>query len=620
MSIQKPTGPFSELFDSLKRGEISRRHFISAATALGMGVSVATYCASSVAAQDASPAATPAEAAVRPSAGTENQTRGEGGELRILQWQAPTNINAQQATGDKDGLAALFVSEPLMMTLPDGSLVANLVKEVPSDVNGLLATDLTSVTYNLLEGVTWSDGEPFTAADVIFTWQWVMDDANAAVYQQVFETIDTIEAPDDLTVVVKFKAPNPTWSDAHTGAGGVGTILPKHILEGADEDTRDAFRLNPIGTGPYVVESFAPGDQVIYAVNENYREPNKPFFSKVILKGGGDAPSAARAVIETGDFDYAWNLAVEPEVLRAMEGDDKPGQLVVQPGVGVERINLNFSDPNQEVDGQRSEMNTPNPVLTDLAVRQAIAVGVNRQQIADNLFFGGDEEPAIANILSGIPSMESPNTVLEYNPEKAAQILEDGGWVLDGNVRKKDGVPLKLTYSTTVSQVRQKIQQIVKANLNDIGFDIQLDQVDSSIFFDSAPATEQSNTHFYTDLNMFQSSVSAPPPVAYMVRWYAGPDNNNIAQKSNGWAGRNIQRYINPDFDALYEQAEVEANVEASAELFIQMNDMLYNDAAVLPLVRAGKRVGVSRKLSLDNIALGPFEFDYWNIANWRTV
>jgi len=620
MSIQKPTGPFSELFDSLKRGEISRRHFISAATALGMGVSVATYCASSVAAQDASPAATPAEAAVRPSAGTENQTRGEGGELRILQWQAPTNINAQQATGDKDGLAALFVSEPLMMTLPDGSLVANLVKEVPSDVNGLLATDLTSVTYNLLEGVTWSDGEPFTAADVIFTWQWVMDDANAAVYQQVFETIDTIEAPDDLTVVVKFKAPNPTWSDAHTGAGGVGTILPKHILEGADEDTRDAFRLNPIGTGPYVVESFAPGDQVIYTVNENYREPNKPFFSKVILKGGGDAPSAARAVIETGDFDYAWNLAVEPEVLRAMEGDDKPGQLVVQPGVGVERINLNFSDPNQEVDGQRSEMNTPNPVLTDLAVRQAIAVGVNRQQIADNLFFGGDEEPAIANILSGIPSMESPNTVLEYNPEKAAQILEDGGWVLDGNVRKKDGVPLKLTYSTTVSQVRQKIQQIVKANLNDIGFDIQLDQVDSSIFFDSAPATEQSNTHFYTDLNMFQSSVSAPPPVAYMVRWYAGPDNNNIAQKSNGWAGRNIQRYINPDFDALYEQAEVEANVEASAELFIQMNDMLYNDAAVLPLVRAGKRVGVSRKLSLDNIALGPFEFDYWNIANWRTV
>jgi peptide/nickel transport system substrate-binding protein len=618
--MSKQSGPFSTLFDSFRRGEISRRHFIGAATALGMGASVATYCADAVA-QEATPGASPdAAASARPTGGTENQTRGEGGEVRIIQHQAPTHLHAQQATGDKDGLASLFVSEPLMFTMADGSLIPNLIKEVPSDTNGLLATDLTTVTYNLLEGVLWSDGTPFTSADVAFTWQWAMDDANAAVYQQVFKTIKSIDTPDELTAVVTFNAPNPTWSDAHTGAGGQGTILPKHILEGGGQAANDAFRLNPIGTGPYIVESFAPGDQVVYVVNENYREPTKPFFSKVILKGGGDAPSAARAVIETGDFDFAWNLAVEPEVLRAMEGDDKPGQLVVQPGVDIERININFSDPNQEVDGQRSEMNTPNPVLSDLAVRQAMAVGINRQQIADKLYFGGDEEPAIANILSGIPSMESPNTVLEYNPDKANQILDDAGWARDGDVRKKDGVELKLTYSTTVSQVRQKTQQIVKANLNEIGFDVQLEQVDGTIFFDSAPATEQSNTHFYTDLNMFTSSVAKPPPVTYMVRWYAGADRSNIAQKSNGWAGRNIQRYANPEFDALYEQAQTEANMEASAQLFIQMNDILYNDAAVLPLVRAGTRVAVSRRLNLENIALGPFEFDYWNIANWRTV
>jgi peptide/nickel transport system substrate-binding protein len=619
------------MLESYKRGEISRRTFIGAATALGMTASMARFVAdaSAQATPGASPEATPAgtpaatPAAVRPSAGTENQTRGEGGELRILQWQAPSGMNAQTATGDKDGLASLFVSEPLMFSGSGGVLLPNLVKEVPSVENGLLAEDLTSVTYNLLEGVLWSDGTPFTAADVIFTWQWVMDPANNGIYQGIFEPIASIEAPDDLTVNVTFTAPNPTWSDAHTGAGGAGTILPRHILEGATPDVVDAFKSNPIGTGPYIVESFAVNDQVIYAINENYREPNKPFFSRVILKGGGDAASAARAVIETGEYDFAWNLAVEPEVLRAMEGDDKPGQLVVAPGTGIERININFSDPNTEVDGQRSEMNTPHPIFTDIAVRQAMSKGIDKMQIASALFFAEEGEPPLTNILSGIPSMESPNTPSpedEFDPDAAKQILEAAGWVQDGDIRKKGDLELKIRYSTTVSQVRQKIQQIVKANLSELGFDIQLEQVDGAVFFDSAVGNDQSNTHFYTDINMFTSTVGTPPPVSYMVRWYAGADRSNIAQKSNGWAGRNIQRYVNPEYDALYEAAQTEANLEESAKLFIQMNDILYNDAAVIPLVRTGTKVGVSRRLNVDNIGLDAFEFDYWNIANWRTA
>ena len=621
MSSTNANGPFSRIFESYKRGDISRRRFIGGATALGMGVSMARFCADA-AAQDATPGATPeGPTAVRPTAGTENQTRGEGGELKILQWQAPSGMNAQTATGDKDGLASLFVSEPLMFSGPGGVLLPNLIKEVPSAENGLLAEDLTSVTYNLLEGVLWSDGTPFTSADVLFTWQWILDPANNAVYQTIFQRIISIDTPDELTAIVTFDAPNPTWADTHAGAGGSGVILPKHILEGATQDAIAAFSSNPIGTGPYIVESFSVNDQATYVVNENYREANKPFFSKVVLKGGGDAASAARAVIETGDYDFAWNLAVEPEVLRAMEGDDKPGQLVVAPGTGVERININFSDPNAEVDGQRSEMNTPHPLFSDIAVRQAMAIGINKQQIADNLFFSQDGEPPLINILSGIPSMESPNTGTElYNPDKAKQILDDAGWVQDGDVRKKDGKELKIRYSTTVSQVRQKIQQIVKDNFKELGFDVQLEQVDGGVFFDSAVGNDQSNTHFYADLNMFTSTITAPPPVSYMIRWYAGADKANIAQKSNGWAGRNIQRYANAEYDVLYEAAQTEANLEASAELFIQMNDILINDAAVIPLVRAGTKVGVSRRISVENIGLDAFEFDYWNIANWRTV
>jgi peptide/nickel transport system substrate-binding protein len=605
----------------LKRGELSRRAFIERATALGMGLGVATYCANTVSAQESSPAASPAGSAagvgVIPDSRTEGQERGAGGDLKILQWQAPSQLNGMVATGDKDNLAALFVSESLMVRLPDGSLAPQLITEVPSVDNGLLAADLKSVTHRLKEGIVWSDGEPLTAEDIKFTWEWALDDANAAVLQNIYEQIASIEVVDELTATLTFAQPNPTWSDSATGMGS-SIILPKHVLEGADQATLDAFRSNPIGTGPYKVESFSPNDQVTYVINENYREPNKPYFARVILKGGGDAAAAARASIQTGEYDYAWNLAVEPALLRDMESPDNPGELIVYGGLTNERINFNFSDPDTEVDGQRSEMNTPHPILSDLAVRRAISIGIDREKIATEFYFGAPDEPAVQNPLTGIPAFESPNTTLEYNPEGAGQLLDEAGWVLDGSVRKKDGKELKLRLYTTTSPVRQKIQAVVKANLKAIGFRIELQQVDSSVFFDNAVGNEQNNSHFYTDTNEFASGVGAPPPVSYMVRWYAGKDRQEIAQKSNGWAGRNIARYINDEYDALYDKARQEPDLAASAELFIQMNDILFNDAAVLPLVRYGSKAGVSKRLNKDNLGLSAYEFSYWNVANWN--
>ncbi len=620
MSRTPVNGPFRGLFDQLKSGSISRRAFIERATALGMGAGVAMYCADVVAqTPGASPEAAAATTGELPAAGTENQERGAGGDLNIIQWQAPSQMNGLVATGDKDNMAAQLVSESLMIRDPEGLLVPVLVKEVPTVQNGLLAEDLMSVTYNLLEGVTWSDGEPFTAEDVRFTWEWAMDDANAAVLQNVYARIADIEVVDDLTVTLTFHEPNPTWADSFT-ASGSGIVLPKHILEGADQSVLDEFRSNPIGTGPYVVESFSVNDQVTYVINENYREPNKPFFSRVILKGGGDAAAAARATLQTGEYDFGWNLSIEQDVLESMQSDDNPAEFHIAGGLNIERININFSDPNTEVDGQFSEMNTPHPILSEHAVRQALTLGINREQISNELYFGMEDEPAVQNILSGIPSMESPNTELVYDPEQAAQILDEAGWVQENGegVRKKDDMELRLRLYTTTSAIRQKTQAIVKANLEQIGFAIELDQVDGAVFFDSSPGNDQNNTHFYTDLNMFTSTVSAPPPVSYMIRWYAGEDRQEIAQASNSWSGRNFQRYINDEYDAVYDQAAVEPDMEKSAELFIELNDILYFDYAVIPLVRQGKKAGISKRLRVENVALNPFEFEYYNIANWN--
>ncbi|MGI9252666.1 MAG: ABC transporter substrate-binding protein, partial [Thermomicrobiales bacterium] len=318
MSDVKHTGPFSELHAALKSGHISRREFTLRALALGVGMPIISFIlrADNVAARPGRHIgwgiAAQGEFAAAPAVGMEGKKRGEGGELKLLQWQAPTMLSPHVSTGTKDYLAASIVLEPLLHYLPDGTLIPNLAAEVPTVGNGGLSEDLKSVTYKLKEGVTWADGEPFTADDVVFTYNWVIDPANASISAGVYGIIQTMEAVDPLTVKLTFENPNANWFEPHGGTVW-GAIYPKHILDVEDKKSaHDTFLTNPLGTGPYKVESFSPNDQVVYVINENYREADKPFFNKVNLKGGGDAASAARAVLQTGDYHYAWNLQVEP--------------------------------------------------------------------------------------------------------------------------------------------------------------------------------------------------------------------------------------------------------------------------------------------------------------------
>ncbi len=606
------SGPLATLHRQLRAGVITRRHFLEASAALGVSIAAASSLAGSASAQDASPAAS-SGASLAPSSNTEGQERGAGGELRLLQWQAPSQMSPHNSTGDKDVLASQPVLEPLMHYAPDSSLIANLVKEVPSVENGLLAEDSSSVTFNLLEGVTWSDGEPFTANDVVFTWEWVTDPASATNTAEIWGDIASLEAIDDLTIKATFNNPTPLWFVPFTN-NGVGSIYPQHILA---EGSIDDFRLNPIGTGPYVVESFSVNDQVVYAVNENYREPNKPYFSRVILKGGGDAASAARAVIQTGDYDFAWYTQIEPELLQSMESDNSPGVFAIYDGAYAERLHLNMSDPNTEVDGQRSEVNTPNPTLSDPAVREAMSLAIDRQLIADQLFFADYGEGPSNSVISGNPLIASENTSWEFNPEKAREVLEAAGWTGDGT-RSKDGVDLKITYNTTINQVRQKIQAIVKKNLEDVGFSVELLQTDGSIYFDSAEGNDQNTGHMYYDMNMHQIGAGSPLPLNLMRRWYAGPDNENVAQAANGWSALNAQRYVNPDYDAILEAAETTLDAEELRGQLVEMNDIVINDWVVIPLVDAAEKYSRARWLNEENIGAGQFELLYWNIANWN--
>jgi peptide/nickel transport system substrate-binding protein len=568
-------------------------------------------------AQDAaSPVASPAAGvAAAPSFGTEHQERGAGGTLRILQWQSPSTLSLHMSGSFKEMLAVCLVTEPLIHFLPDGTPIPCLVEEVPSIDNGLLAEDYTSVTYRLLEGIVWSDGEPLTAEDVVFTWQWIVDPENQSVNQATYAPIASAEAVDERTVRLTFDSPQLGWYSYFSSAKD-GGIYPRHILA-AGSAAHDEFAKRPIGTGPYVVDSFTENDQVLYSINERYREPNKPYFSEVNLKGGGDAQTAASAVLQTGDWDVAWNLQLTPDILEGMLQDAK-GQLVVVPGTSVEWISLNFSDPNMEVDGQRSHWQTPHPFLTDRAVRDALALGVDRQAISEHLYAGPPGEPPTSNILVGVPAYESPSTSWAFDLERANQILDEAGWERDGNVRAKDGVTLSLVYATSTNPVRQQTQQIVKQAWEQLGFEVRLVDVDAAVFFGTAEGNDQNLYHMYWDVHEYAFAPSGPWPLSYMARWYSN-DGENIPQAENGWSRTNEGRYNNPEYDALYEEAAATSDPERAAELFIAMNDIIIQDVALIPIVqRAAEKYAIANRLNDANVAGGSFEALYWNIANWN--
>lgn len=600
------------LITALQNGEINRRTFLQKGAALGLSAGLMTTLAANIAsAQDATPAT--GGSSGFPDSGTEGQERGAGGELRALAVQAASGLSAHNATGGKDISAGMVISEPLINYDGAGALVPQLVTEVPSIENGLLSEDLSTVTFNLLPGVVWSDGTPFTANDVKFTWEWNVDEANRSIDQVSWEMISNVEVIDDLTCKVTFDPPTYGWFQPF--GSNIGAIYPAHHWEGSDDFTQSNidFGNNPIGTGPFKLKEFKPNEEVVYEANENYREANKPFFSTFVLRGGGDPVTTIQAVTIAGEFDMSFSLMIDPETLASVVGDN--GEVVGALGTGVEKIQLNFSDPNTEVDGQKSEVNTPHPVLTDDAVRKAMSMAINRDQLAENLY----GSPATSNMLVGLGAFESPNTSFGYDPEGAIAVLEEAGWEVVDGVRQKDGIALSLVFVTTTSPRRQRTQAVVKASFEAIGMKVDIQQVDGSIFFDGDIENTQNFTHFYSDLQMYTDGATSAYPVNYMKYWYAGPDNENVAQKQNGYSGTNKTRWVSAEYDAEFDKLVALTDPGEVAAQFILLNDLVVDNIVEIPLVQTfADLYAINNRINKDNVVVSPFGDLYWNLANWN--
>ncbi len=542
--------------------------------------------------------------------------RGADGHVNIIYYQAPSTMNPYLSGGTKELEAASLVLEPLARYNEAGTIVPYLAESVPTVENGGVSEDLKTITWKLKEGLKWSDGKPLTSEDVKFTWEYCTTEGGGCSQSEKYNDVVKVETPDELTVVVHFGVPKPFPYGPFVGAQA--PIVQKAqfadcVGEAMASCTEENF--SPIGTGPFVVDEFKTNDVVSLSANPNYRDPNKPAFATATLKGGGDAQSAARSVLETGEFDYAWNTQVSPDLLEAMLAKGK-GQLVSAFGTLVERIMVNMTDPDPALGDERATAAHPHPILSDLAVRKALSMAIDRALLTEIGY--GDAGRPTCNVLPApaIYNSTANDACLTQDIEGAKAVLEEAGWVdSDGDgIREKDGKKLSLLFQSSTNAIRQDFQAIIKQWWGEIGVETELRNIDASVFFGGDAGSPDTFQKFYADVEMYANNFDGTDPEAYMANW----ECKQAPRPETQWQGNNMPRFCSDEYDALVAEMAKTGDINKRAELAKAMNDMLMQEYAIIPLVDRGRLSAHSN--TLGGVILNTWDSELWNAADWYRI
>lgn len=542
--------------------------------------------------------------------------RGSDGHVNVLYWQAPSILNPYLSSGTKDIETSSLILEGLAGFNEKGEVIPRLAADIPTVANGGISADLTQITWKLQPGLVWSDGTPVTSADVKFTYDYCTAPDGGCAQASKFEGISKIDTPDDLTIVITFAGPKPY--PYLPFVGGTSPIIQKAQFEaclGAAAPTCTEQNFGPIGTGPFRVTSFKTNDTVELEANPNYRDPAKPAFASMTIKGGGDAEAAARAVLETGEFDYAWNTQVNPELQASMAAGGK-GHFINGFGTLVERLELNLTDPSADLpEGERSTVKHPHPILSDMNVRKALSMAIDRQALVDVGY--GDAGRPTCNVVPAPEAFASDNTdCIKQDMEGAKALLDAAGWVVGADgIREKDGKKLHLLYQSTVNPVRQDFQSLIKSWWTDLGVDVELKSIDASVFFGGDAGSPDTFQKFYADVEMYANNFDGTDPEAYLAQYLC----NKIPGPDTQWQGENMNRYCDPAYDALVTKLSQTSDMAERGALARQMNDMVTKDTyTVVPLVDRGRLSAASN--TLGGVVLNTWDTELWNAQDWFRV
>jgi peptide/nickel transport system substrate-binding protein len=489
-------------------------------------VLVASAC--SGAAPSAPPPGSPAasnEPAASPSGAA------TGGIVTIGLYQEPDNLNPYLAVQTASRLVRQIALEGLLKADPSGSYVPGLAAEVPTVENGGISADGLTITYKLKPGLTWSDGDPVTSADVKFTWDLIMDPANKVNSQTGYNQIDSIDTPDDTTVVVNFKT---MYAAALSLFSIKDAVLPAHVLEGKPLDGAEFNRL-PEGTGPFMITAWTSADSIIADRNPNFRDAGSPSLDRIVFK---IIPSneVGSAQIRSGEIDVLWNLT-EAQIPEFESIPDIA--LQVSPSSNIEYLGFNLSMRGT------ADPSMPHPILGDRAVREALASAIDRTPIIDDLL-NGKSEVATSPIGLGWASPEGI-AVPAYDPAKAQSLLETAGWVdSDGDgIREKAGTKLSLEISTPAgSQLRELSQALLQEQFKAVGVDLVINNVPAATLFGNwAENGKLKRGDFDIVMDTWGADLD---PDDFLSTLFT---SNQIPTEANGGEGWNFFRLQDPALD-----------------------------------------------------------------------
>jgi len=554
--------------------------------ALAMVALVVTACGPT-------PGGTPASATPAASEGP-----ARGGTLIFAMWQEPTTLAPPYVNQTIAGLVSQVAVEGLNRIDTDGNYQPLLAKAVPTISNGgvKLSADgkKMDVTYELLSGVTWSDGHAFTSADVKFTWENRMKDPKV-VNRAGYDQIESIDTPNDTTVVMHFKsiyAPYPVLF----GAGPA--LLAKHVAEKEADLSKSDYNQRPLGTGPFKITEFVAGDHITAERNPNYREKGKPYLDKIIFKSV-PASEVAIAQLKAGEVQGMWNILESQTPDLEKEASIK---LVITPSPGVERIELNLA--------QNKDMTDPNsvhPILGDIAVRKALLWATPKQQIVDKLLFG-KAKPGSSGYSQGWAKYSGTQDA--YDPKKANDELDKAGWIKGSDgIRSKSGVRASLTILTTTgNKTREQVEQILVDEFKQIGVELKIQNQPSSVLLSGSWSAGDPRKRGTFDLDMYTTSPDIDPHNHIFTRFHS----SQIPSAANGGLGNNYLRLKSPEVDKAIEEGGATLDLEKRKAAYAKAIKAINDSYAI---------IFVYERASIDafRTSVGGWQGNVWDNITWNT-
>jgi peptide/nickel transport system substrate-binding protein len=525
-----------------------------------------------------------------------------GGTVNFLLYEDPDTLNPLVGQTSIAAQVSTAILEGLTYNDPDGNFQPALAAELPTLDNGGVSKDLKTVTWRLKPNVLWSDGQPFTSEDVKFTWEAVKDAANGSAYASDYALITDVQTPEPNTAVV-------TYSDFNAGyLDQFPWILPKHATGPVEQMASWDFNRNPIGTGPFKLAEWAPGEYLSTVKNENYREEGKPYLDGVnFLVVPAEEARTARMIEGDGDVMLWSSVDANEQIEQAGMGAARSA-----PGIWIVQMWFNLSKP---FDGDPGPT-PPHPILGDHRVREAITMAVDRNRIIDDLFEGRWFHIDSPFEVGWLKCQVAPFT---FDPEKAKALHEEAGWKdEDGDgIREAHGVEgvadgtklsLQMNGYTGYADL-ELIELAIQEDLKAVGIDTKLENQEFAVIFGT---WDDGSPRLLGDYDL----------LVYDSGWFAEPGKDIVQDyhpaevpSADRPGGRNVVRWVRDDVGQWLDAANSTPDVSVRREDFCKVADALREDIATFPVLQFGEGSTYSNRMH--GFTVSTWEYAPWDAENW---